>query len=200
VLDKDLGARPDKERSKMKKEDFFTHNSDKYFDAKKLDDNTQKKIDRHLTIMRTTDDENEYKQHYDAFRKLIGAHKDTSSFNIQKDFKQLSGNANRTDTKPSEDAKKNKFVHTSNVDGLTKLTPSLRSRDGVLYKDKRVYFSTDKPMSSYGGKGNDRAQYEYDGKKRANAKSDPELNGGTSVYISTKDAIPVKQIKKQKEN
>lgn len=190
-----LKKRPNKEPSTMKRSDFFNHGNNQYFDAKNIDPNTKEKINRHLSFMRSSDNEGEYKTHYDAIMKLIGEKngkgKVLSPDKIQ-DENGFTGRVFRDkDTKPvSDEATKRDFIHTSPQKGLTKLNPTMRSTDNVFYPDKRIYFSTDKAMAKNGLGTKDLSQYKYIGSKRKDAKTDPEMNG-SSAYISTKHPIKV---------
>ena len=200
------GPRPNKEKSPLSPNDF-NHQYDK--NAKRhdhLDKTTYEKIERHLDICNTTDDYKEYQVHRKQLCKILGLPLDSSLAQIKlqrnstkngedpDDYGRIfiKGFSKSDDHKVSTDD--SKFYHTSKADNLDYLTPQFRSKDGVLYSDKRSYFYKDKPGKRVGGSGVSHNEHAYQlNHKGKTAHSDPELRGSDAYYISSDDKIKVKK-------
>lgn len=203
-------ARPNKNRSSMKPEDFGEPGHP-YRRNNSVDEVTAEKIDRHLGICSTTDDYNEYQQHYKALMKIIGANpKATIMAGVETPNRYI-GDKNRiairvadANTSKKISSKDRELYHTTTVEGIKRLIPRFRSKhDTALYPEKRVYFHADKAGSRLGGSANgtEKPAYLYAGKTKT-AKPDPELNSrgeGSAFYIASKDSLPVKQIQSAKK-
>lgn len=92
-----------------------------------------------------------------------------------------------------------KLYHTSKIDNLTELKPTVQSSDGVHYSSKRIYFYLNGVGSKIGSvKSIDDLPsgthvYELMDKPKV-VRQDTEL-GGNAVYIDTDKPIKVKKIK-----
>lgn len=185
--------RPDS--SKKKTESLKSrHQSSSHFHGE-LDDTTFEKFNRHYQICRTTDNYNEYKQHFKELCRILGCSprsvigrvdiQDNNKINV--DFKK--------DGVPANVEKGSVLYHTSDTKNITRLNGTFRAKDGVLYPTKRVYFMVGKPGSRYGLGGGDSNVYEYTGDV-SKCYVDSELHGN-AVYIETETSIPVKMQNKR---
>lgn len=182
------------ESSKKKTESLKSrHQSSEHFHGE-LDDITFEKFNRHYKICRTTDNYNEYKQHFKELCRILGCSPRSVIGKVSMQGKKISVDF-RKDGIPANVEKGSILYHTSDVKNISRLNGTFRAKDGVLYPTKRVYFMVGKPGSRYGIGNGDSNVYEYTGDV-SKCYIDSELRGGKAVYIETETSIPVKMQKK----
>lgn len=100
------------------------------------------------------------------------------------------------DRKEIKISEEDKLYHVSKVSGLTSLTPTFKSGDGVYYSSPRVYFSIGKPINN-NGSANNSYDKTYVLKGKYKTYEDPELHG-TACYIESSIPLPVEEFNPNK--
>lgn len=191
--------RPNKNKSDNSAKKIYKGNPD----SPRVDGDLSKvdgeKFDHYASILMRTENYNDYKTAFRNMARLLGK-PNASAIRISDYSWKGNVECRCYNSKKSANCGSDiKLYHTSETRGLTRLNGRFRSKDGVYYSSKRVYFHKGKPGSRMGGdaKENDYI-YEFIGNP-SQAYVDPEL-GSTAVFIETDTSVPVKDVTDQFRN
>lgn len=197
---KSVGARQNKNHVEdfSGKLNFKGNNKKQSADLNNLTPEEYKKLERHINIAQSTNNEREYKDSHNRINKLIG-----------KDEQNAIGLKNNNKTiisvAPGETIDNTTMYHTSKQNNINQLKGEHRSSGRMLYPDNRVYVSSE-PMAKGGNKKKstlkDKAIYQINPDQNNKPKVDNEFSDedpNISAYLE-KDKVKAKQIKRTGED
>lgn len=195
--DKDIGMRPDKvmQTTDVTKSSFKRNPNRTNIDLSSLSPHDKHKVERQIKILQSTDDYNEYCNHYKSLAKMLKIDPE-DALGVKPGPKVFS-------FKAGEDlgrVKDKDIYHTANKNDKESLRPSYRGTGYMLYPRNRIYGSEDRPINKNGSDHIDnKAVYKLKtNNPNLKFKRDKEYEDKVkSGYIETDDKIPVKQIKKK---